>query len=508
MRERSTHATGSRVRSVAISHQGKSVRRSHRGEIVALAIPFVFALITILRWLCRITAPVTWDYGPAQLAIRVDILVRGVALYRDFRTAPFIPLIYGPIVPWITASLAPGFGSGPMAALEAGRVLTIASTFTVCALIFVLARNNHASFPAASLATLGFVLSPIVLLWGFEYRVDAPALALELGGIFAFAGEMVAPAIAMFAASFFIKQEHAIGIVAVVLFCWWSGERRRACTLGISWLAIVAIGTAILIAINPWYSLNAFGAVRVMRFDFSAPILFFGVMIGGSVSVAILSIVALTRRRITDPLMLCLLGVALAHDLASCLRWGSNAYYFLPTLSVLAIISANGINLILERVRAMRAAPQLAAGFGLALALSLGYLSAPRELTQFHVDPAWDAHALKRLRSISGPIITDTAELSLIDARPNLQWIDLMVLASMKELGTFDDAPLLADIRAHRIAAFALDADGLNRNFRGRPFFWPTLRREIENNYTTVPGAGAPFLMLPNSASTGSVANR
>src|ERR1700683_1123816 len=177
MRQRFLHA-GRRVRSLALSP-----RRLNPGESVALAITFAFALITIVRWLCRISAPITWDYGPAQLAVLVDIWIRGVALYRDFRTAPFIPLVYGPIVPWITASLAPSFGSGPMAALEAGRVITIVSTLAVCALIFVLARKNHASFPAASLATLGFVLSPIVLLWGFEYRVDDAPLALELGAL-------------------------------------------------------------------------------------------------------------------------------------------------------------------------------------------------------------------------------------------------------------------------------------------------------------------------------------
>jgi hypothetical protein len=434
--------------------------------------------------------------------------IRVIALYRDFRTAPFIPLVYGPIVPWITASLAPSFGSGAMAALEAGRVITIVSTLAVCILIFALARRNRAGFPAAALATLGFVLSPIVLRWGFEYRVDMPALAFELGGIVAFVSGMAAPAIAMFAISFFIKQDHAIGIVAVTLFCWLAGERKRALTLGGLWLALVATGTAILIAIYSWYVLNTWGGVRVMRLDFGAPMLFLSVTIGGSVAVAILSIVALTRRRMTDRLMICLLGVALAHDLASCLRWGSNAYYFLPTLSVLAIVAASGIDLILERMRAMRPAPQLAAGFGLALALSLGYLSAPRALTRCHVEPAWDTQALKRLHAIEGPIVTDTAELDLVDARPNLQWIDLMVLDSMKELGTFDDAVLLVDIRAHRIAAFALDADGLDRSFRGRPLFWPSLRREIENSYTLAPGAGPPFLMLPNSASTGSVTNR
>ena len=157
----------------------------------------------------------------------------------------------------------------------------------------------------------------------------------------------------------------------------------------------------------------------------------------------------------------------------------------------------------------MRIIPQLAAGVALAVLLSLGFILAPRAIAMSMREafspsmhcPAianpWDRRALDILHSVDGPILTDAAELNLVDAQPNLQWIDLMVLASMEQLGTFDDAALLDAVWRHQIAAFALDADGLNRSFRGRPLFWPRLRRAIEANYEAVPAVGPPYLMIP-----------
>ena len=467
---------------------------------------------TMQGWLCRIGAPITWDYGPVQLAIHVDMVVRGSPLYRDFRVAPFIPLVYGPVVPLLTAKLVSMFGSGPLAALAAGRLLTIASTMIAAAMIFVLARRIGASLTAAMIATLAFVLSPIVLRWGFEYRVDMPVLACELGGLAAFISGATATAMVLFVVSFFIKQAHAVGIAAVVLFCWTSGQRRRAITLALIWLGAVSAGTALLAMVYPYYLLNSFGAVRTMHLDFAAPVLFSSILIGGNIGLAIFAIIALMRRRMTDRLMLYLLIVASIHDLASCLRWGSNAYYFLPALAALTIIASTGIDLALEHMRAMRAIPQLLAGAALALLLGRGFILAPRAIAMSireALSPSmrcapivspWDQRALEIVRSFDGPIVTDMAELKLVDGRANLQWIDLMVLTSMQQLGTFDDGPLLDAVRRHQIAAFALDVDGLDRNFRGRPFFWPRLRRAIETNYEPLPAIGPPYLMIPKKA--------
>lgn len=499
--------------------------RKAPAAIVAVAAMLLPAARTIQGWMCRVDAPVTWDYGPAQLAVRVDLYVRGVALYRDFRHPPYIPLVYGPVVPWLTAMLAPRFGSGAIAALEAGRIITLAATLTASVLIFILARKTGASAGASILAALGFIVAPIIQRWGFDYRVDMPALACELGGLAAFAAGLSIPALAMFTITFFIKQGRVAGIAAVVLYCWLSGDRRRALTLATGWLAIVAAGIAILASLFPTYWLNAFGALGVTRYDVRAAIEWIAILVGGTPVLAVLAGAAILRRRTTDRLMLCYLGVAIAENFLSSIRWGSNAYYFIPTLAAVAVVAANGIDMILERARAMRPAIGAASAAALALGLSAGYLvmaPATRGMTLAGVfrpslrcdlialEP-WNATALARLGAIDGPVLTDNADLCLIDRRRNLEWIDLMVLGSMRSRGNFDDSALLVQIREHQIAAFALDSDGLRREFRGRPFFWKDLRTAIEQNYRTVAAPGPPYLMLPDPAtsrSPGSAANR
>lgn len=493
--------------------------------IVAVVAMLVPVARTLQGWTCRAGAPVTSDYGPAQLAVRVDLYVRGLALYRDFRHPPYIPLVYGPVVPWLTALLARSFGSGAMAALEAGRIITIAATLAASALIFILARKAGASASAAILAALGFLVAPIIQRWGFDYRVDTPALACELGGLAAFAFGLSLPALAMFVITFFIKQGRITGIAAVVLCCWLSGERRRALTLGVIWLAIVAAGMAILASVFPWYWLNTFGALGVTRYDFRAAFLWMAILIGGNPALIVLAGVSILHGRTTDRLMLCYLGAALAENFLSSIRWGSNAYYFIPSLAGVAILAASGTDMIFERARAMR--PVIGAGAAAALAIGLlaGYLvmaPAIRGMTLAAVfrpslrcgvtavEP-WNPSALARFAAIDGPILTDNADLCLVDPRKNLEWIDLMVLGSMRSRGSFDDSALLARIRGHQIAAFSLDDDGLGREFRGRPFFWKDLRAAIEQNYGMVAAPGPPYLMLPNSAfsgSPGSTANK
>ena len=279
------------------------------------------------------------------------------------------------------------------------------------------------------------------------------------------------------------------------------------------WLALVIAGTILLARLYPYYLLNAFSAVRTMNLDLGAPALFLTILFGGNLGITIFAILALTRRRMADRMMLCLLIVAAVHDLASCLRWGSNAYYFLPLLAALSIIASAGIDLALEWMRSWAAIRQLGAGMVLALLLAFGFIFTPRPFAMSWreiVSPSmrcdvagaapWDPRALEILRAINGPILTDAAELKLIDERENLQWIDLMALTSMVELGSFDDKPLLDVIRRHQVAAFALDNELLARGFRRRPLFWPRLRRAIEANYQIVPAVGPPYLMLPKNA--------
>jgi hypothetical protein len=491
--------------------------RAHDGRATlwpAVAVMALFGARTVQGWICGVATAFSRDYGPAQLAILVDSVVRGAPLYRDFRTPPYQPLVYGPVIPWVVAHLAPIVGAGPMAALMAGRMVTIVSTIAVATAIAALARRAGASLGAAAIVALAFVLSPLVQRWGFAFRVDMPALACELGGLWAFGAGLSAPAIALFALEFFIKQGRVAGIVAVVLCCWFTGERRRAIRLVAAFAASVGAGIALTAALNPWYWLNAFGAIRVAWLDPGAPALFAAILIGADVGLVIFAGLAILRRDTRDPLALAYLAAAGTLDALACLRWGSNAYYFLPALAALAIVAAAELDSIAHRLAAARLPARIGSAIAIALLLSANFLSAGKtraiELRTIFAPalccapPAiarWDPRAMARLRAVRGTVLTDDADLALIDPAPNLQWMDLMILASMRRLGTFDDSALLAEIRARKIGAFALGKAGLDRRQRGRALFWPQLRAAIEHNYVRLTDVGPPYLLVPKPAS-------
>ena len=447
----------------------------------------ILALRTIEGWVCRIGMPITWDYGPAQLAIHVDLFVKGAPLYRDFRIAPCIPLVYGPIVPSLTGKLAPMFGAGAMAALEAGRSVTIGSTLIVCVMIFILRGDRIEPWRIVAGGA------------GIHAFTDRVAMGLRISRGRAGAGLRV----------------HRPGR--------FRRRRERDCDGAVRGELLHQAGacgrhrhrSALLLDSGPEtpsdYSrddlaragdrgdhtarapLSILFAQSIKRGTHEKPrlgaaALFLTILFGGNLGITIFAILALTRRRMADRMMLCLLIVAAVHDLASCLRWGSNAYYFLPLLAALSIIASAGIDLALEWMRSWAAIRQLGAGMVLALLLAFGFIFTPRPFAMSWreiVSPSmrcdvagaapWDPRALEILRATNGTILTDAAELKLIDERENLQWIDLMALTSMVELGSFDDKPLLDVIWRHQVAALALDNELLARGFRRRPQFGPRL---------------------------------
>jgi hypothetical protein len=138
-----------------------------------------------------------------------------------------------------------------------------------CALIFLLAKR-FASFPASTIAALGFAVAPINFPFGFEFRPHTPALLFDLAGIFVFGLGIPALPIASFTAAFFTKQYSIAGIAGVLLCCVISGQRKRAAVLLAGWCAAIALATFVLQAWNPYYLLNTFESHGLIL-DWGAP---------------------------------------------------------------------------------------------------------------------------------------------------------------------------------------------------------------------------------------------
>ena len=493
----------------------KSSKGAAAAQYAAIAVLALLAARTMMIWCPRIEDCKINDYSPVLET--AEYVSRGQPLYRDFRQMPLTaPSQYGPIVPITVARLSHAFGGDSLAVLAAGRSLTIASTLLVCGLIFSLARRAGATLSSSAIAALAFMVSPLVQKWGFEYRVDMPALAFNLAGLLAFQGGFGPGAILLFAAAFFTKQNALTGIGMVLLWLVLKGDFRRAATFLMGYAFVVGACLATLTVGFPFYWLNTFTALG-LYYDLTAPAAFLGHNVLYNVGLFTLAAYSLYQFGLT--FCGCFFLIAMAGDSLSSLHWGGAIYYFLPTLAAAAILSGSAVDSLCDHAPA---APSLAAvlGIGGAVALSaagiLAQLSGDIALISKHllrskapvsiaIAPdrclgGWDTHSLSVLRATPGVIVTDSEQLALVDPQPNLEFIEPMTMSALVARGAFDDHELLRLIRQHRIAAFALTSAGLEGKYRGIFGFWPAFRYAVADNYEVVPSSCEEVLMVPKGS--------
>jgi len=493
------------------------VFRKIRDNLCA-ATAIVLALLPTARifqgWVCRINSPGEWDYGPAKIALLIRIMRHGGGLYNNCSQPPYpAAVLYNPAAIYLAAVLTPLFGQNPIASLEAGRLLVVSSTIAVCILIFFLAHRSGAAAGAALIVVLAFALSPFLEPWGFEFRVDMPALACELAGLYLFQEEMLLPSAVAFVLAFFVKQSYVSGIAATALYSMLNGRWRRAVVLSALWLGAVGLLTAVLKSVFPYYFLNTYLALSpalnpALTAGFIDRLLLWHFPLIALATVGVAS--HCPRHSLTVSYLL----IALANGSLQYMRSGGTLYYLLPALAGLAVVAGPPLSDLLKQSETLSVPIKLVAGAAIAwtlvVPLWLGgvtdMLTIRREVVTrdfscpYHGKPPWDARALRLLDSLRGPVITDDFGLVLNDPARDIQAIDLWPLRVMLESGRFDDRPLVDDVERRRIAAFALEQQLLDRQWQGRKFFWPRLRRAILDNYVLVPGVGPPYLMIPKPA--------
>jgi hypothetical protein len=469
-------------------HYYSNASLSAPAAIVLLA-PLVVNLV--YGRLRLIAAPTTFDYGPGFVAIEIKMWVQGGPLYRDFRMPPHLPLNFPPVFPVLAGLLSRVLGSQSMATLEAQRALVIFCSLLACLLIFGLSRRFGAGGGAAAIAAASFLASPVLQVLGFEGRVDMLALVCELAGLALFVRGLAYPAVALFVLSFLSKQMYADGIGAVLLYLLLNGNISRATVLGSVWFAAVAIATALLQVVYPYYWLNVWSSVSVV-YDFSAPLAILGRVIVVEFPLAALAAVAALRDGPKRSLAVCYLIVACARDSASAVHWGSNVNYFLPTCAAATILAGAELERVLQGSRRLPVVAQVLLGAGITWIVGTqAAVLGPPSANWLNPD------GVRALATIRGRVLTDLPELVLIGASPGIEAIELMPLNSMRAHGGFDDRPLMSAIEERQIAGFALSASLLHEGYRGRDLFWPELRQAIERNYYVANATGPPFILLP-----------
>jgi hypothetical protein len=189
--------------------------------------------------------PVTGDniYPESAFVLAAQRWAHGSPLYSDYRQSPYLMTAFPPV--WY-AVLAMGakLGLSDLDSLTLfGRVLSIICLLAAGALGWF--WNRWLGFPALSaLLTPAFFLSfPILVPWAVTARPDTLALFLSMGALYC-AGLRpgilsVSLAGVMAAGAFLVKNNTVAAAVAIVLWLFLSGKRKRAAVFCSVWGAVV-----------------------------------------------------------------------------------------------------------------------------------------------------------------------------------------------------------------------------------------------------------------------------
>jgi hypothetical protein len=469
----------------------------------------VLLLVLLARvaqlWVAHVGCEQTWDDGAVQLARDVRYYSLGRPIYTDFRRPPYYAQEYGPIIPVLMRPLTRFSGNNVFACLRAGRWLTIGATFAA-GLVMVAPALQFSSLTAAAIAVIGFILTPIFFPWFSEFRVDTPALLLEVAGLYAVSIGADPLAIILFVAAFMTKQTYVAGIAAVVAVALWRGDHRRAFKLAAGWLAIAGFAVLWVQWRDPFYVLNAF-ASHVPLWDWKAPPELLGRIALAMAPLVAMALVALSRRAPAMNLVVAYAIAALALCSVAALRWGSDLNYFLEFAAAIALLAAAGIDALLIACDRYSRIAQVGIGVAMALILAIpaavskklalrSLLAHQYGLPAESCDTGWNPDVFRRLEKTDGPILTALPDINLrLDRQVWAPEFD--VLDSMRARGLFDDSELIESISRRRFAAIVLAPAGLDADYRGREFFWPQLRQAIEQNYQPATSSAPPFLLVP-----------
>jgi hypothetical protein len=362
---------------------------------------------------------------------------------------------------------------------------------------------------------MAFLLSPLLQPWGFEFHVDLPALACELAGLYAFQAGTPCLALVFFELAFFAKQGYVIGLAAIIVYLSLTSRLDRAMRLAGIYVVTVAAIIVVLRTWYPYYLLNTFYALSPI-YDPGATVYFFAALVVHHLPVSALAVFHLLRRGFKRSVLELFWIFALCHDLVAASRWGSNTYYFLPTLAASTMLAGLELSVLIEESETLPKVLQVGVGALIAFCLlaqlwsprdrgarlleALGFDGAYRPLVCCDSRLPFDVKAMKSLASVHGPVLTDIPELELIHASPEIEDPEFMVLRAMTLKGQFDEGNLLADVKKQRFVMLALDEQLLDRNWRGISFFSPRLRKAIEDNYVLAAALGPPFLMTRRGA--------
>lgn len=233
-------------------------RMRRAAEWVLAATTVGCALVTLAVALRVIRAPYQLDFGEGEVLAGATRLAQGLNPYPDPHQWPVVLNVYGPLSYLLFAipvKIAGVSFTGP-------RLLVLLSGLAVSLLVGLLIRRHGGSGSAAAAFGALFLCITVVYPWVVQLRVDMPALALALAGLYVFAAwpERWIWAAALFVAAIYCKWTIVAAPGACLLFLLGRREYKRAAQMaGLGLLLLGGIFGALEWATHGFFAFHMFG---------------------------------------------------------------------------------------------------------------------------------------------------------------------------------------------------------------------------------------------------------
>jgi hypothetical protein len=405
-----------------------------------------------------IAFPYPLDNGEGPLLAQTRALGSRENIYRaDLTSPPYTISNYPPLYPLVLSPVArlagPAFWYGRLLSW-----LSIAAAATLIGLIVLALTRDRLAAVIGGLSLLAF---PPASYWAGLYRVDALALALSLGGLYACvrrpdARWTVPVAALLLTAAIFTRQSYGLAApLAAALWLLGVGRGRRALALvglvaslgaalfaGLEWLTRGGFSFNIVTA-----NLNEYQPGSLARYLADTWTLMPIALTAAGQFLLLAGVLRVPSWRLVAPY---LIGAAVSGLTIG--KVGSNVNYLLE-LGAAVALAIGALMAWLGPRRAVAAAVALL----LALDVALMVLASPyRAVTHARLGQAEDARRLERLVREAGGVVLADEDMGLL-ARADLPiYFQPFEMTQLARAGRWDQRPLLGDLERQAFAAILI----------------------------------------------------
>jgi hypothetical protein len=531
-------------------HEHAEAPAASRIWLVAQIVMCVIAGALLARYLWRIAdyywfairCPYEIEYGEGILLQNAINIARSGAVYNDYHHYPYVVATYPPLYPLIGALGVKLTGIS----FAFGRAISALAALGTAGLIWAMLRRAGIRPFGAALGAVLFIAAPIVCWWGVVMRVDMTAVFLGVAGVYCVlrGGRWLIPAVAFMVLAVYTRQSQVAPVAAGVIYLWWIGQRRNAIAVGASFAVMcIALFGALELISHGWFYQHVIVANQnfweMESLSYWWDYVFRGwpfpfvLGLGGAV-------IALGRwgvaagdvdtrashgRRLFGLYFVFAMLVSLTAG-----KIGSTVNYFLEPLAAACLTTGVAYHWLSARVR-FRYGKLLWVGAWLVLMSAPTYLlssDSPRLVRAYNrlaetsgatwlaIKPDADQYTPYRLsrrktmlggreavaliRSTKGDILSEDTGLLPIADRPIL--LDPHKMTSMFHDGTWDQRPLVTDIKRRRFALILTRWDPVSGwsdrwSTYGNYRFSIGIGRAIMENYYLERQAGFLYILRP-----------